>query len=1007
MNYWRTSKPHYLVFLTLGTVIPLSTVWSEEPAKLSYTQEELVQKISALRKQESHQYGQEAVISLFFDERHVADLIARIRGDGSLPAFRYRDIRKFLGESLNQEVVLALGEQQDIHGWVSVKYLEQYTPDYREDSQSLHLVPPADERQGGEINLQPRFPIDMSKALYPEEVSGYVNLFNQLSGEDGSVTYSLISEGAFRCHPWVLEGRMDFTPFSETVFDYDNLRLVRDYPERLTRLTIGETQSFHPRILTSDRIQGIKISTEYDLQPQVITSPISEFSFLLQRDSTVEVWVNGQEVEKLRLKAGPYDLLNFPLRIGLNEVTLRIYDDLGREQSLYFETVKGPNLLEPGLKEYTGSIGVKGGGKDYSGDFTVGGFYRRGMTDQVTASVEIRGDPGHLGVGSALDFAFPWFFGVLEAGISHSTVGTGGAVQLSLSRYFDSVVLTYRMDCHQRNFLNQNQLISTNRIKLFQEVSVNLPNFRGMGSLHFRATNVHRWNGPRERLEELRWTRNLNNRWSFLLKGTHDHGAARPWSIGGQLTYNYYSDSYRHRHDLQVEREQWNLRSMVGGNPTKPFGDWQVTHHEELIQGKSDSLSGTFRYRHNRFTALYRGDIGDFGDDNNITQTLNLHTALAYANGSWALGQTITNSFAIIDSHPGLGEVEMEALTSGITSHGTTKMGALVPNLSAYEAHVLTVEASRSETVLEPYPFLLFPHYKSGFRFEIDNQDGDGGVTRASGVLLDHFSRPVPFTTLFVTNTSKEDSEPFITFTNNSGTFFLDAIHPGQEYVIQLGEDGQMLDGKSVPKYEVALPEETKSGETVDLGKILPSNIPLEESPWKGLPIPEIEKPQAEEQPKLEEPKEPSPDLAWEPDAVLSSPFATQPVGDEGDGGIAIATGVLLDEYWYPITEMALVVENKSLPDQKPFMTFANKQGCFCLSWINPGHQYVLHSLNSYQELSYEIIVPETASIGQEVILGRIKPVGDPDKKDFSPHQAPLASFLVESKSILNKKKLL
>jgi outer membrane usher protein len=811
----------------------------------AYSQEELQRRIAELQNQNEYRAGQEIVVSLFFDRRHLADLIGKVQADGHLEAFRYRDLKRFLRQLISEEAMLQLGERQDIHGWVGIVALGEYSPTYDQDSLSLHFTSPADERDSGVIDLQPKFPIDLSRAVYPRDTSGYVNLFNQMTHDAEGVCYRLVTEGAFRWDPWVIEGRADMALAADVPFDFDNLRLIRDFPQQVTRLTIGETQSFTPRVLSSDRIYGVKYSTEYQVKPRLITEPISEFSFLLQRDSTVEVWVNGQLFDTLRLQAGPYDVLNLPLRLGLNQVVLKIFDDLGREQTLFFDALKGPNLLAPGRREFSGSIGVKGGGRTVSDDWVGSGFYRRGLAEWCTWMAEGRGDSDHFAFGTGIDFTSPWFFGVLEGGCSVTEEGIGQAAQSIFSRHFDTWAVSSRFDYHSEKYFSQGQSLTTDRIKWLQEVSITVLNFFGMGTLNARAGNFDRWVGKSELMQELRWTYSFNDRWSFIAKGTHSDDPDKKWDAGGQVSYSYNGENYRHRHDAQLEHGRANLRSVLGGNPSKKWGDWLVTHNMGLTAGRNQSLSGVFRYRHNRFTALYRGEVGDFGDASDIKQTVNLHTAIAFANGAVAMGQPIVNSFAIVRPDLGLGDVEVDALSAGIHSAGNAWMGPLISNLRAYDPRYLTAEATRDDTILEPYPFLLMPKYKSGFVLDLDNEEGDGGVLTVSGTLISWGGELMIFKALFINNKDEPDEEPFVAFTNEKGIFYVYGVHPGREYEVRVGRNGRIVVDRKHPSYTLLIPEDSEPGGEVLLGRLEPLGDRPPPAPWELLPPPRQQMPPA------------------------------------------------------------------------------------------------------------------------------------------------------------------
>jgi len=819
-----------LLFVFFSGQIVLSSAEISDESSAAYTYEQLKERLTELRDEHHQTKSYETLVSLFFDGKHLSETLTQVFYNDHPPLFRFRTIRKLLSDKISSEAMMRLGEAQDLQGWVALDILSTYKPHFNQDTLSFYLTTPPEERDDGVINLlkQPKF--DLSNALEPLPHSAYLNFFNIFSWDEDQGHYHLNMEGAVRSHPWEVESRIEVNPEENQKVTYNNLRVIRDYPQKLTRLTIGETQSFHPRILSSDRIQGIKYSTEYELQPRLVTEPISEYSFLLQRDSTVEVWVNGEHIETLRLQAGPYDILNFPLRIGLNKVVLKITDDLGREQVLSFDPIKGPNLLAPGKSEFAYSLGKRGNGNHYGGKGIFSTFYRHGINDTITASGEFRVDGDHLGAGLGCDFACRWFSGGFNVGATKTDFGTGTATQLLLSRHFKWMSVSFRSDFNSRKFLIQSQDLENTRIRSVQELAVTVPRLGDYGSLRLYLSRIRRWAGDDEYRKELQWSYTLNERWSFRLTTgqynlTNDD-KGDDWILRGQVTYNFFGDKFRHRHDLQVSKDRQSLYSMVGGNPSKRHGDWMISHNhvKQDDSDTTDSLRGFYRYRHHRFQTYYTAEVGDFGDDNDFKQILNIDTSIAYAGGEWAFGQPIMNSFALVHPHTDLGKTEIKATYADFNARGSDEMAAVIPNLRPYHPQIITVESSSDTVALNQPPYLVFPYHHSGYLLKVENTEGDGGSAGASGMLLDWKGNPVPYQALFIINTSEEGVRPFVSFTNRSGYFIVNGLTPGILYRIKIGKEGELEDNPDQPIYEFTLSNDTLTTEQINLGKLMPIN---------------------------------------------------------------------------------------------------------------------------------------------------------------------------------------
>lgn len=852
INFKRTVSTHIFGCLLGISLNAFADDGAATPrgSSYSYSQEELKQILFELQDKDDQTRAYEAVVSLFWDNEHITEVLGRISNDGTPPKFQYHDLLKFLNDRVKPELLERLGEEQDFQGWVSVCSLERYAPKFSQDDLTLHFTTPPEDNKQKTIDFRGENTCDLSKAVQPEKYSAFLNFYHQaIYTEQQDLYYVLNMEGATRFDPWAAESNFIIDPGAEQskILTYNNLRFIRDYPKELRRLTIGETQSYRPRLLTSDRMQGVQLSTDYDLQPRLVSDPIAEYKFFLQRPSTVEVWVNEEHVETLRLSPGPYDVQNFPLKIGFNKVRLKITDDLGREQNLSFDNIKGPNLLGKGKEEYTYAAGVVGQGDLYNGDPIYGYFYRRGLSDQLTASLESRGSPDNLGIGVGTDFATKWAFGSLDAGLSSSSPGIGGATRFILSRNFKNFSASYRFDYHQRDFLAQNQTLWDLRIRLMQEFAVTVPRLGEWGSLRLLAQDICRWAAcnpcdAHQRVEDITWSYTITDRWSVQAIATHNHFCNPEWDVRGIITYTYTGEKFSQRHDLRIGREAAVLYDTFTGNPRySKYNDWSLYHsHNSPWDGRgSDNVRGTYRYRHCRFNTYYTMEIGNFGDDNNFKHTLAFNTAIAYTGGRFAWGQPVLNSFALIAPDDKLGDLCIKGTYCGETVTGTNTMPAMISTLKPYWPGCIEVEAEDEKVVLDQPPFTVLPRHKSGFLLIAHNREGEGGSAAIRGVLMDIKGEPLAYQAIVMSNQKDPKATPVVSFTNASGVFTAIGTTPGASYDVWIGNLGTTFNVSKNLHYAIVVPAQGSQHE-IDLGSLNPTNSEAIAANLKQNAIPAI-----------------------------------------------------------------------------------------------------------------------------------------------------------------------
>src|SRR5690606_36119699 len=128
--------------------------------------------------------------------------------------------------------------------------------------------------------------------------------------------------GAMRASGVVLESEGAYRT-DESTLTRDGTRLVYDDIRNLNRWSLGDLVPQGRGFQDLRDMAGVSIVRSYSvLDPQRNVLPRHGRSFTLDRDATVEAFVNGRLVRTIRLQASSYDLSNFPFVQGSNDVDL-------------------------------------------------------------------------------------------------------------------------------------------------------------------------------------------------------------------------------------------------------------------------------------------------------------------------------------------------------------------------------------------------------------------------------------------------------------------------------------------------------------------------------------------------------------------------------------------------------------------------------------------------------------------------------------------------------------
>jgi len=693
----------------------------------------------------------------------------------------------------------------------------------------LQFLIPAERRATRSLSVAALDSTQVGQVLRPAEVSAYLNIRSSVDlvedGFDkGFASPVTLLDGAFRLGDVVAESDAIWSP-GATGSDFQRLgsRFVYDDMKHLVRITAGDLQTQAQGFQSAPDIAGLSIYRSYSvLNPQQIIRPRGDRSFRLERPATVEVVVNGQQVRRLQLGPGNYNLRDFPFAQGANDVRVNILDDTGRSESLRFDMFLDQSQLAKGLSEFGFYAGVKAplgpDGPVYSNEWMVSGFYRRGILDSLTAGVNVQADKDAQMIGAEAVVSTP--LGTLGSHVAWSHVrgvGDGMAFQATFRRQF------VRAD-GQADSLN---LFAEHRSRRFAPVSFFLPDnpyAYELGGGYSHSFGPSFYAGADARFSKGRGT--VPDVHSYRLTGgwritpTASLGAETRWQqdsrgreFSALLTLTIRlgtSASLRSEFDTRDNRARVAYQAIHGAG----VGSYNVTADVERSDfgGAASVNASYFTNRAELGFSHYGNFTRDFTTSTNQRSSFRLGTSIAMADGAVSVARPIYDSFAIVHPHPSLkrADVVVDPTPFGYAANTGTLKAATMPSLSSYADRTITVDAKHATPGVDigQGSFRLFPSYRSGYALQVGS---DYNVT-AMGQMLDVDGAPVALVAGTATELGKPDRPPLTIFTNRQGRFGATGLAPGKWRL-------QMLDAKK-STYEIDIP--TKAEGVIRLGEIKP-----------------------------------------------------------------------------------------------------------------------------------------------------------------------------------------
>lgn len=297
-----------------------------------------------------------------------------------------------------------------------------------------------------DANLLDAARVDLQQAAIPPTPAGrggFANLEAHYGGFLGSSEASTLAElGAFDAQGSMRSGLLA----TRHVLRRLDTSAIHDDVATAMRLRLGDSLSRPADWEPAVRFAGVQWSSDFSLQPTRITYPLPTVRGSAALPSTVELYANGSRIGQTQVEGGSYQLVGVPTLSGAGELSVRIRDPLGHEQSYSQPFYSSPRLLAEGLQTQSWEAGFLREGYASAEDRYTHGFVamslREGFSSTLTGSLrsELRGRGGMTGAG--LDWRLA-ALGVVSAGLSASLdAGHSGAL---LSLGFEHVGPRYSL----------------------------------------------------------------------------------------------------------------------------------------------------------------------------------------------------------------------------------------------------------------------------------------------------------------------------------------------------------------------------------------------------------------------------------------------------------------------------------------------------------------------------------------------------------------------------------
>jgi outer membrane usher protein len=538
-------------------------------------------------------------------------------------------------------------------------------------------------------------------------------------------------------------------------------------PKRRLTFSVGDVQSSAFAWTRSIRMGGVQLRRDFGLRNDLVTQQLLSFDGAAAVPSTVDVFIDNNRTYSTGREAGPFRLEDLPVRAGPGQALIVVTDENGRRTAKAVSFYVSQKLLKKSLLDFSieagrarEAYGIES--NSYGDDGLLSASLRYGLSERVTVegNLQLKSDLTLIGLGlTTVPFNLAEMtlaagasrYDERTAGFAYGAVQTrlgnvdlGGSVRWSQAGFADLAYATGVDFLGEDAISDTSSLLETPRLQVALNLSVPL---RGGASLGLGYVSSRRENSSDE-LVTAAYSRDLPMLdGSFSIYGSHDlltgdtrmaMGVSVPLGkrksisastsidpSGGVVSGLYVSRAISDRH-----------------------GDYGYSGELQRDEAGGIRFSGRGQYlgRYGKAEIDLRIDDGSSG------VRAQFDGAVVVAGGTVALGNLVTDSFAIVDAGVAGVPVQVHNRPVAITGRGGK---VLVTGLQSNRRNRVSVDMEHlpEDVVLEATAMDVVPALGSGVRVRLSGQDDQSAVI----ILRDYRGQEIEAGAVALVNGSEEE----------------------------------------------------------------------------------------------------------------------------------------------------------------------------------------------------------------------------------------------------------
>lgn len=267
---------------------------------------------------------------------------------------------------VDEDILLVLSQERLDQGLISSHVLSELQIPVKFDEVTLQItieIPPHFKKKRT-LDLNNGTYFEDKKILGPSPASGYLNLrFNKnfyqvpIDGNDSESSLNVNIENSTTLNGWNFLTGAESVSWDQKIWRRTDTVVSHDNETDAIRYRFGDIYTPMTAFSSSLALGGFSASRELSIQPYRNVRPLNNTEIFLERPSWIEVAVNKNVVARFFSGAGAVNLQSYPLVYGINDIVVKVTDEMGKEEILKLSSYYDYSLVPVGSHRFSYNIG--------------------------------------------------------------------------------------------------------------------------------------------------------------------------------------------------------------------------------------------------------------------------------------------------------------------------------------------------------------------------------------------------------------------------------------------------------------------------------------------------------------------------------------------------------------------------------------------------------------------------------------------------------------------------